>query len=103
MTESVLAVLIEYGLPTLAIACFGLVLGTFTWRNARPAPRALLITLSAYAINVVRSALGLTVANFGWVGEAIYSAPGALIFGLLYYWHLRKNWLSDEHQPSVYR
>lgn len=103
MADYIFAILLQYGLPTLAIACFGLLLGTFAWRNARPLPRTIFIALSAFAINVARSALGFTVANFGWAGEAIYSAPGALVFGLLYYWHLKKNWVDDEPSPSVYR
>jgi hypothetical protein len=95
--------LFRVGLPTLATACFGLLLGTFAWRNSRPVSRAILVTLSAYAINVARSAMGFTVANLGWIGEAIYSAPGAFIFGPLYYWHLKKNWIDDGNLPSVYR
>ena len=96
--------LIKIGLPTLAMACVGLFLGLFIFREARPASKAVLIALTAYIVNVVRSALGVTVANFGWVGEAIYFAPGAVIFGFLYYRHLRKNWIDNsEFVPNAHQ
>ena len=61
--------LARIGFPTLAMACVGLSLGLFVFGEARPASKAILITVTAYAVNVVQSALGVTVANFGWVAK----------------------------------